>query len=420
VAAAEAEASPAGPEPPAPFDRSASLAREGGGRIDRLDLWLVLVLVLAALFLRTFRLGEPLRMHFDEVYHARTAIEFLQHWRYGEPHGIYEYTHPHLAKYAMAGGIVLFGDNQVVATSDLGAPVLDAAIEPRWDDPAGLAGDGAGAARGGERLYVATGTSLDVHDLRTRDRLASFPVPAASAVAVDPVARLVYVGTSGGEVLVFDTTVDAATLRNADAATLAAFAPAPFADLAGDAVERLWVPDPGDYVIAGTPDDGLVTLDAATAVELSRTAVAGRADVVDGGRVEALVAVPADVPDRAAAASELVALLGGDDAEYAGLLAGSAAEVVIAADVADVRDDLAAAIADGRLPGLQLRDVPVVAVAGEEGVTFLEPATARETALVALAAPATSLVEASGIDEPALYATTGSELAVVRLPGSGE
>ena len=31
--------------------------------------------------------GEPLRMHFDEVYHARTATEFLQDWRYGEPHG---------------------------------------------------------------------------------------------------------------------------------------------------------------------------------------------------------------------------------------------------------------------------------------------------------------------------------------------
>jgi len=40
-------------------------------------------------------------MHFDEVYHARTATEFLQFWRYGIPHDIYEYNHPHLAKYAM-------------------------------------------------------------------------------------------------------------------------------------------------------------------------------------------------------------------------------------------------------------------------------------------------------------------------------
>ena len=73
-------------------------------------------------------------MHFDEVYHARTATEFLQYWRYGEPHEIYEFTHPHLAKYAMAAGIVLFGNDRVVAESDLGTPVRDAAIEPRWDD----------------------------------------------------------------------------------------------------------------------------------------------------------------------------------------------------------------------------------------------------------------------------------------------
>ena len=406
--------------PVAPFDRTTSLAREGGGRLDRLDLWLVLVLVLAALFLRTFRLGEPLRMHFDEVYHARTAIEFLQHWRYGEPHGIYEYTHPHLAKYAMAVGIVLFGDNEVVATSDLGTPVLDAAVEARWDDPTAVAGDVTPGGRGGERLYVATGTSLDVHDLRTRERLASFPVPGASAVAVDPVAHLVYVGTASGSILAFDTTVDAATLRNADATTLEAFAPAPFADVDGATVERIWAPDPGDYIIVGTPGDGLVTLDAATAVELSRTAVAGRADVVDAGRIEALVAVPADVPDPAAAAAELATLLGGDEATYAALLVRDAAEVVIASDVADVTEDVAAAIADGRLPGHQLRDVPLVAVAGEEGVTFLEPATGRETGLVALEAPATSLVEASGIDEPALYAAAGDELAVVKLPGGDE
>ena len=66
--------------------------------------------MVAALVLRTFRLGEPMRMHFDEVYHARTAIEFLQDWRYGEPHAIYEYTHPHLAKYAIARGVDLLGE----------------------------------------------------------------------------------------------------------------------------------------------------------------------------------------------------------------------------------------------------------------------------------------------------------------------
>ncbi|HSK51632.1 MAG TPA: hypothetical protein VLA44_02685, partial [Clostridia bacterium] len=48
-------------------DRTALLAREGGGRFDRLDVWVLVVLVIATLTLRTFRLGEPLGMHFDEV-----------------------------------------------------------------------------------------------------------------------------------------------------------------------------------------------------------------------------------------------------------------------------------------------------------------------------------------------------------------
>ncbi len=91
-------------ETPIRPDRSALLAREGRGRLDRLDLWLLVVLVVAAMGLRMFRLAEPARMHFDEVYHARTAAEFLQDWRYGISHDIYEWTHPHLAKYAMAAG----------------------------------------------------------------------------------------------------------------------------------------------------------------------------------------------------------------------------------------------------------------------------------------------------------------------------
>ena len=67
-------------------DRSKALDRESGGRLDRLDLWIVVVLVAATLGLRMFRLAEPYQMHFDEVYHARTATEFLQDWRYGYSH----------------------------------------------------------------------------------------------------------------------------------------------------------------------------------------------------------------------------------------------------------------------------------------------------------------------------------------------
>ena len=135
---------------PTRADRSASLEGEGGGRFDRLDIWILLVLFVATLGMRTFRLAEPAQMHFDEVYHARTATEFLQSWRYGIDHDIYEWTHPHVAKYVMAGGIALWGEDDVSATSELGVPVLAAAHEPRRED---ALQDG----RAGERVHVATG-----------------------------------------------------------------------------------------------------------------------------------------------------------------------------------------------------------------------------------------------------------------------
>ena len=84
-------------------------------------------------------------MHFDEVYHARTATEFLQDWRYGIDHDIYEWTHPHLAKYAMAGGLVAWGDDRVTATSDLGVPVRG---RRRRDAPRRSGGPAGGAATG--------------------------------------------------------------------------------------------------------------------------------------------------------------------------------------------------------------------------------------------------------------------------------
>ncbi len=420
LAAADADAAPT--PAPAAFDRSASLAREGGGRFDRLDLWFLLVLVVAALCLRTFRLGEPMRMHFDEVYHARTAAEFLQDWEYGQPHGIYEYTHPHLAKYAIALGIQLLGDNRVVAQSDLGTPVRDVALEPRWDEPFLAEGDPASVASGGDRLYVVTGEALAVYDLRTRERLASFPVAGAEAVAVDTDTHQVYVGTAAGEVLVLDTAVPAEDLRTAAGAALEALGPVPFADPGGSAgrpVERLWAAGSGDYVIAGLPDGTLVTFDAATAAELSRSVLPGAAEVVDAGRVDALVATPSEVPDPAAAAAEVARLVGGDEAKYRGLLALDAPQVVLTTEIATGREALDAAIADGTLAGLRVQDVPRVAVADRAGVTFLEPASGRETGVVTLPAPATGIVEVEGLEAPTLYAATGSSLAVVRMPAAG-
>ena len=176
------------------------LLREGGGRLDRLDAWILIVLLLATLGMRTFRLEEPYQPHFDEVYHARTAMEFLQDWRYGESHDIYEWTHPHLAKYAMAAGLVLWGEDHVSGTGDLGTPVAAAAIEPRREDP--LTGE-----RAGERLHLATGTEIRTDDLRTRRTVSTFAAPGSSALAIDDSAEQLLIGFDDGRIATVDLAI---------------------------------------------------------------------------------------------------------------------------------------------------------------------------------------------------------------------
>ncbi|HUR15986.1 MAG TPA: hypothetical protein VMZ33_01760, partial [Candidatus Limnocylindrales bacterium] len=160
-------------------DRSGMLANElPSSRLDRKDLGLIALVFLSTLLLRTYRLEVPYSMHFDEVYHARTAVEFLQNWRYDMPHDIYEFTHPHLAKYGMALGIMALGDNKVTSTRELGINVRDAVIEPRWnpDDNPG--------ERDGDRLYVAGDNEVGVFELSNKQQIATIP-GTYEAIAVD-------------------------------------------------------------------------------------------------------------------------------------------------------------------------------------------------------------------------------------------
>ena len=84
--------------------------------------------------MRTFRLAEPYQMHFDEVYHARTATEFLQAWRYGLSHDIYEWTHPAPRQVRDGRRPGLWGQDHVSATSELGHARHATVVEPRRDD----------------------------------------------------------------------------------------------------------------------------------------------------------------------------------------------------------------------------------------------------------------------------------------------
>ena len=139
--------------------------------------------------LRTFRLDEPYQMHFDEVYHARTATEFLQDWRYGLSHDIYEWTHPHLAKYAMAAGLVLWGEDHVKRHER----PRRAGRSPRSSSRGGSTRPSPGG-RAGERLHVATGTEIRTYDLRTRAADLDHPgarghAPWPSTTSAQPAGR---------------------------------------------------------------------------------------------------------------------------------------------------------------------------------------------------------------------------------------
>jgi Dolichyl-phosphate-mannose-protein mannosyltransferase/C-terminal four TMM region of protein-O-mannosyltransferase len=402
-------------ETPIRPDRSASLSHEGRGRLDRLDLWLLIVLVVAAMGLRMFRLAEPARMHFDEVYHARTAAEFLQDWRYGISHYIYEWTHPHLAKYAMAGGIVLFAGHDTQATSDLGVPVRDAAIEPRRPDPSST------TARDGDRVWVATGSALTGYDLHTRKPVASWTVDGAAALAFDTDRNKLYVGTDGGELLALDL----ASLDGLDAGSIdQILQPELVATLDGP-ISRLAPFDDGSHVAAILPDDTVVIVDPDTGTETGRAVVPGAVDMAAAGSAQAIVGAPAQVDDPAAVAAELASILGGDAASFEDRLADTEEETVVVAPVptGDVRAKLQTAIDDGKLPGISVDAVAQVAVAGTDGVTLLT-GSGSTAATVDLQGPATGLALVTSIDDGSqLYVTTTDastgepQLVVVAVTG---
>jgi Gpi18-like mannosyltransferase len=260
-------------------DRSVLLVNERGARLDRRDLALLLLVFAGSLLLRTYRLEVPYGPHFDEVYHARTAIEFLQDWRYGMPHSIYEFTHPHLAKYGMALGIIALGNNRVTDTRDLGTPVSDAATEERWSPTAQP------NARDGDRLYVATGGDLRVYDLATRAEVARLP-GAISAVALDEEAHVLYAADTNGVVFALST-ADFDDMR-ADPSTpapeLQPFAQA--SDLAGP-IAQLTVT--GGQLLALSENGSLFSFDLTGAETGSSTVAGAKALVGVQPRAEVLV-----------------------------------------------------------------------------------------------------------------------------------
>ena len=296
-------------------DRSATLVGEQGGRLDRLDLWFLVVLILGSMTLRMFRLDEPYQMHFDEVYHARTATEFLQDWRYGQSHDIYEWTHPHLAKYLMAAGHRAVGRGPRGGHERARGARPRRAVEPRREDAA-APGD-----RAGERLHVATGSEVRTYDLRSRALISTIAAPGVSALAMDPGGTRLVVGFDDGRI----GTIDLDEI-GPDAAA-AGVTPLELAHVAGP-VDRLFVTDDGNTIVAGQGDH-LDVIDAVDGSLVGGLDLHGVADLADGGTGDALEATLADVTDPSAEASTLADLLDGDAASFEAKLRSSGDSVVL-------------------------------------------------------------------------------------------
>ena len=391
-------------------DRTALLVGERGGRFDRLDVWLLIVLVVATLGLRTFRLGEPLHFHFDEVHHVQTATEFLQVWRYGESQDIYEWTHPHLGKYVLALGIVAFGDDRVSATGFVGAAVRDAIAEPRRSDAF------AGAGLVGDRVHVATGDGVQVYDLGSRALLATVAVPGANRLALDESLGQLLVATDAGELLA----VDLAPLDAGEAEPF--LEPFPIGTLEGP-IDALMLSSDGTTVLAGS-GERLDIVDRDSGQVLATTEVAGLADLEEAGTGASLVASPSEIDDPAFAAGQLADLLGGEPADYeARLLDADTSFVIAGLPDGDTRTEIDDAIAAGDLVGFETSDLARVAVAGDDGLVFLDQATGTELERLPLVGGGRGLATVT-VDDTQLYVTSGTEqeptFSVVSIGGEGD
>jgi predicted membrane-bound dolichyl-phosphate-mannose-protein mannosyltransferase len=165
-------------------------------RLDRIDVVLVLVFVLVAFGYRLWRLDEPRSMHFDEVYHARSATEFLADWENGWKRDVYEWTHPMLAKYLIAAGIEAADPNKAVSSLELPRASPAVAVAPRRDS--------AGYPR--SVAFVADGTRVDAVEALSGTAISSWDAGGqVAALGFDDQADRLLVGlASSGKVSSYD------------------------------------------------------------------------------------------------------------------------------------------------------------------------------------------------------------------------
>jgi len=169
----------------APNPADAYLA-EPSRRLDRRDALILLGLVAFALVFRLWRLDIPRGQHFDEVYHARSAAEWLSDWQNGWSRDVYEWTHPMLAKYLIAAGIVVADPNKLDGELPTDSPATSLVVAPER------------AARGYQRSVSFAsdgGSTIVAADAETGDEIARWTAGGPiSTLAYDPEAPRLLAG----------------------------------------------------------------------------------------------------------------------------------------------------------------------------------------------------------------------------------
>ena len=312
-------------------------------------------------------------------------------------HDIYEWTHPHLAKYAMAGGIVLWGQDEVSATSELGTPVTATVVEPRRDDR--LAG-----GRAGERLHVATGTEIHTFDLRTRQLIGVMAAPGATALAMsDPGPSSSSASTTAGW--------GRSTSNRSGSAgpDVGPHADRPRVAASARAWTSSWRSTTGSASMVASGDrrsdggrrlrrrDGRPWTCPARGPRAGRHRVGARGDAVRDGRPGDRGGRPRRPHRRRCGSHRSQA-----PRRQRARSCWAARATPRRARTSSSRSD------DGTLPGIVITEVARVAVATAEGVTFVDPASG---AVIVLTVPETGgahgLALVTGLDDPKIYATVG-------------
>ncbi|MEP7041219.1 MAG: phospholipid carrier-dependent glycosyltransferase, partial [Chloroflexota bacterium] len=225
-------------------------------RVDRLDVLLLLTLVVAAFLFRLWRLEIPRHTHFDEVYHARSATEWLADWQEGWTRDTYEWTHPPLAKYLIAAGIVAADPNKIVGRTDLEAPATAVAVAPQRT----------AQTRPKSIVFTAAGgAAITAREVMTGKEVASWDaLGPVSSLAYDEEGDRLLVGLAGsGSVSAYDLTAFLAQIGERGPPPGVAQIDT---GLAG--VDEIQVPD-GQTVLLFRGPNGIVEVERTSGVELA-------------------------------------------------------------------------------------------------------------------------------------------------------